>query len=291
MLYDKRNDLYYKNNDKKVIRFTLDGSCQAASLSLWATDPGCLGRGAAHVRLLSRTRISCTVVVLSLSYSSRTPCSRRPASAMTLAQRLIHYTSKPSIILFFRMRHVIGGYNSGGGGVVWSRLQPLSLGLEFAPCLRHSATMEKIFSLPKRWILFWRWKSRPTVNHLRTYDDSLEMQVPLTTRRTKIDCNAEAAYEPHDKKPKTLFDRKSPRWGLDRYFGPRFAGWRFGVLNFAVCASVVFLINLIAMIWGSTATLEAKGVFFEGDCERVERLNTGLHLLINALGTILLAGR
>jgi hypothetical protein len=160
-------------------------------------------------------------------------------------------------------------------------------------CLGFSlaATMEKIFSLPKRWILFWRSKSRPTVYHQRTYDDSLEMQVPLTTRRTKIDCNAEAAYEPHDKKPKTLFDRKSPRWGLDRYLGPRFAGWRFGVLNFAVCASVVFLINLIAMIWGSTATLEAKGVFFEGDCERVERLNTGLHLLINALGTILLAGR
>ena len=49
MLNDSCNDLYYNNNDKKVSRFTLDGSCQAASLSWWATDPGCSGRGAAHV--------------------------------------------------------------------------------------------------------------------------------------------------------------------------------------------------------------------------------------------------
>jgi hypothetical protein len=55
MLNNKRNNLHYKNNNKEVSGFTLDGSCQAASLSLLATDPGCSGRGAAHVRLLCRT--------------------------------------------------------------------------------------------------------------------------------------------------------------------------------------------------------------------------------------------
>jgi hypothetical protein len=47
MLNNERNDLHDKNNDKKVSGFTLDGSCQAASLSLWATDLGCSGRDAA----------------------------------------------------------------------------------------------------------------------------------------------------------------------------------------------------------------------------------------------------
>jgi hypothetical protein len=38
------------------------------------------------------------------------------------------------------------------------------------------------------------------------------------------------------------------------------------------------------------ATSGAKGVLFDGDCDRVKRLNTGLHLGINILSTILLAG-
>jgi disulfide bond formation protein DsbB len=149
--------------------------------------------------------------------------------------------------------------------------------------------LRTLIDVPKRWIP--PWKSRPAVYQQWTHGNSLEMQAPLTTRSTKTDFSTETAYQPHDSKPKTLFDRKSPSWGLDRYLGPRFTGWRFGVLNFAVWASIVFLINLIATIWGSTATHEDKGVFFEGDCERVERLDTGLHLLINVLGTILLAGR
>jgi hypothetical protein len=63
------------------------------------------------------------------------------ASAITLAQRLTHYTSKPSITFSFRTRNVIGVSMSRWW---WGRsplclacsvpcLQPLSLGLEFAP--------------------------------------------------------------------------------------------------------------------------------------------------------------
>jgi hypothetical protein len=38
------------------------------------------------------------------------------------------------------------------------------------------------------------------------------------------------------------------------------------------------------------ATSGAKGVLVDGDCDRVKRLNIGLHLGINILSTILLAG-
>jgi hypothetical protein len=54
MLNDERNNLHYDNNDNKLASTILSGSCQAASLSLWATDPGCSGRDAAYGRLLCR---------------------------------------------------------------------------------------------------------------------------------------------------------------------------------------------------------------------------------------------
>jgi hypothetical protein len=63
---------------------------------------------------------------------------------------------------------------------------------------------------------------------------------------------------------------------------------RFGALHFAVWATIVFLINVTITIWGSTYS--KSGVLLEGDCDRVKRLNTGLHVLINVLSTILLSG-
>jgi hypothetical protein len=144
--------------------------------------------------------------------------------------------------------------------------------------------MEKIFDIPKRWILVWRSKSRPAIYQQWTYGDSLEMQAPLTTGSTTNQLETSTTYHPCRSQPKAATVRKSFK------SKSRFAGWRFGVLNFAVCASVVFLINLVATIVGTTATKEGKGVLFEGDCDRIKRINTGLHLLINILGTILLAG-
>jgi hypothetical protein len=38
MLNHERNDLHYDNNDNKDSKFTLDGSCQTASLFLWTTN-------------------------------------------------------------------------------------------------------------------------------------------------------------------------------------------------------------------------------------------------------------
>ncbi|KAF2737403.1 hypothetical protein EJ04DRAFT_574588 [Polyplosphaeria fusca] len=77
---------------------------------------------------------------------------------------------------------------------------------------------------------------------------------------------------------------KSRRRPSERYT----EGWRFGAVNCAISASVVFLINLIVTIWASTQPTDF-GVLFSGDCEKARQLNTGLHFLINLLSTILLS--
>lgn len=68
--------------------------------------------------------------------------------------------------------------------------------------------------------------------------------------------------------------------------GIRREGWRFGAINCAIGAAVVCLINLIVTI---VYRLRARsGILFTGDCDDARKINTGLHLLINALSTILL---
>lgn len=70
----------------------------------------------------------------------------------------------------------------------------------------------------------------------------------------------------------------------------RLSGWKFGILQFATWASIVFTINLSITIWGSVSYKKVGSLLLEGDCERVKRLNSGLHILINILSTILLSG-
>jgi hypothetical protein len=69
-------------------------------------------------------------------------------------------------------------------------------------------------------------------------------------------------------------------------------GWRFGILSGSLLASLVFCINASATIYGgidSEKNDNGRKVLYEGDCERVRRINLGLHLIINALSTILLS--
>lgn len=49
-----------------------------------------------------------------------------------------------------------------------------------------------------------------------------------------------------------------------------------------------FLVNFTITVWGAIATQNEKDVSLQGDCDRVRRLNTGLHVLINILSTLLL---
>jgi hypothetical protein len=134
MLNNERNDLYYKNNDKKVNGFTLDGICQFVSVgdrswllrtSCYACPPSLSGRPLMHGgRLICRSRRA------------------QPADDglhLLLQWRNVSYitpASPPSYSFSACDTLLVLVYSSGGG-----RLQPLSLGLEFAPCLRHSAAL------------------------------------------------------------------------------------------------------------------------------------------------------
>jgi hypothetical protein len=69
-------------------------------------------------------------------------------------------------------------------------------------------------------------------------------------------------------------------------------GWRFGILFGSILASLVLAINLSATIYGGVKAVRndnGRKVIFEGDCEQVRKINTGLHFAINILSTLLLS--
>jgi hypothetical protein len=72
------------------------------------------------------------------------------------------------------------------------------------------------------------------------------------------------------------------------------SGWRFGASLFAVTALVVLIANIGITIYavreyGGSVTADFKPVF-TGDCGKTKSLNTWLHLTINVLSSVLLAG-
>lgn len=68
--------------------------------------------------------------------------------------------------------------------------------------------------------------------------------------------------------------------------GARRHQWRVGAINCAICAAVVCLINFtVTIVYGVRAK---DGILYAGDCDQARQINTGLHLLINVLSTILL---
>ncbi|XPS68893.1 hypothetical protein M3J09_001172 [Ascochyta lentis] len=67
----------------------------------------------------------------------------------------------------------------------------------------------------------------------------------------------------------------------------RVQGWRFGAINCGIGTAVVLLINFIVTVaYGIQAR---DGILFSGDCDQAKQINSGLHLVINALSTILLS--
>ncbi|KAL1792900.1 hypothetical protein ACET3X_009407 [Alternaria dauci] len=121
-------------------------------------------------------------------------------------------------------------------------------------------------------------------------DCSSEMQIPLTALSDNDKLSPSSSRKPSNAhlKKQSVFDL--PWRAAEKHLGPRFTGWRFGVLNFAFWASIVLFVNIAATVSGFTVSPIARGVFFDGDCDRVKRLNTWLHLAINVLSTIVLAG-
>jgi hypothetical protein len=65
-------------------------------------------------------------------------------------------------------------------------------------------------------------------------------------------------------------------------------GWRSGVLNCACSVILVFLINFAVTIWGTVHRNAEQEVVFDVDCRKISKINSGLHIIINLLGTVLL---
>jgi hypothetical protein len=73
----------------------------------------------------------------------------------------------------------------------------------------------------------------------------------------------------------------------------RTSGWQLGALSTFTVVSVVFLINVIFLIWSVVATYghhNGVGYLSEGKCNTIRAMSVGLHILINILATCLLSG-
>lgn len=139
-----------------------------------------------------------------------------------------------------------------------------------------------------RWIPSLR--TRQTVYQQWTHADTMELQTLAAESRNKSDIGiTDTSYRSYSPSSRATTYRSTSNARKERSFRGRFPSWRFGVLNFAGWSSLVFLINFIVTIWAS-ATVRERGIFFEGDCDRAKRLNSGLHVLINILSTVLLSG-
>lgn len=124
--------------------------------------------------------------------------------------------------------------------------------------------------------------------HRANNTESTELDTLTTASNNAI--NMSCAFPTKSLDVKTTSNATSIKPKSVRQHKPHWSGWKFGATNFAICATVVFLINLIITIWASIAHRETEGVLSEGDCTRIKRKNSGLHILINVLSTILLSG-
>lgn len=144
--------------------------------------------------------------------------------------------------------------------------------------------LERALDGGRNWIPIFR--ERPSVYSQWTSADSTELRNLAAT--TKSDIGVDTEYQPHPQGSTASSIVSVKRTRVQKIFGNRFTGWRFGALHFGIWAAIVFCINLIVTIWGTT--VRKSGVLLEGDCDRVKIYNNGLHVLINVLSTILLSG-
>ncbi|KAK1544158.1 hypothetical protein CPAR01_04791 [Colletotrichum paranaense] len=74
--------------------------------------------------------------------------------------------------------------------------------------------------------------------------------------------------------------------------------WRRSALVFAAAALLTFIINLSFVIWATTHSSDDPsgvvrpgiGIIASGECQRIKSWNTGAHVAINIISTVLLAG-
>jgi hypothetical protein len=69
-------------------------------------------------------------------------------------------------------------------------------------------------------------------------------------------------------------------------------GWRGGLEIIASATFIILLLNIIGTIIFSIKSVKQNGIgtLYHGDCNKVRHANVWIHLIINALSTVLLSG-
>ncbi|KAI9884895.1 MAG: hypothetical protein M1823_003302 [Watsoniomyces obsoletus] len=83
-----------------------------------------------------------------------------------------------------------------------------------------------------------------------------------------------------------------PRSWFPVWWTRRFSGWRGGTATYTVLIMAVLLLNITFTVWAAVrfGASEGIGTMYSGDCKTTRRLSSGLHLLINILGSAMLGG-
>jgi hypothetical protein len=83
------------------------------------------------------------------------------------------------------------------------------------------------------------------------------------------------------------YDSPNARFGTPK---SRFSGWRGGVFASILLTTGVLFLNLILVIVSATTWNAKDGIAtaFTGNCTTAARWTTGIHLIINLLGSVLL---
>ncbi|CAI7594746.1 unnamed protein product [Penicillium crustosum] len=82
-----------------------------------------------------------------------------------------------------------------------------------------------------------------------------------------------------------------PKHGWLFQGGDQFQGWRFTICLAFIASLIVFLFNLGFMLYTISHHRQddTEGTLYQGDCDKVQHLDIGFHLLINILSTTLLS--
>jgi len=78
------------------------------------------------------------------------------------------------------------------------------------------------------------------------------------------------------------------------WYKQKLSGWRFGILmgKIAACVTLIINIAIFAAVSARKETVRYAGTgkaLYEGNCDKVRRVNIGLHLIINLLSSLLLS--
>lgn len=107
-------------------------------------------------------------------------------------------------------------------------------------------------------------------------------------------------FHPFHKSTATPWNSRSttmPFFHREKGIIPR-SRWRRSALVFAATALLTFIINLSFVIWATTHSSDDPsgvvrpgiGIIASGECQRIKSWNTGAHVVINIISTVLLTG-